>query len=94
MTFDFDVIARSLPYLRQGFEYTVELTVVAALLPAELAATLRRLRGQGYGVHVLKTSAWEWGDEAAGLPVTELEPTMRILEAQAEAEAVVAGSPR
>ena len=31
MTFDFDVITRSLPYLWQGFEYTVELTVVAAL---------------------------------------------------------------
>ena len=31
MAFDFDVITRSLPYLWQGFEYTVELTVVAAL---------------------------------------------------------------
>lgn len=68
------------------------IVVVAALLPAELAATLRRLRGQGYGVHVLKTSAWEWGDEAAGLPVTELEPTMRALEAQAGADAAAATS--
>ena len=66
----------------------------AVPLPAELAATLRRLRGQGYGVHVLKTTAWEWGDEVAGLPVTELEPVMRALEAQAEADAVAAGAAR
>jgi glutamate/aspartate transport system permease protein len=30
MTFDFDVIQRSLPYLWKGFRYTVELTVIAA----------------------------------------------------------------
>ncbi|MCU0805006.1 MAG: ABC transporter permease subunit [Burkholderiales bacterium] len=30
MTFDFDVIQRSLPYLWKGFQYTVELTVIAA----------------------------------------------------------------
>ena len=41
-------------------------------------------------MHVLKTSAWAWGDEAAGLPVTEIEPAMRALEEQAAAEAVVA----
>ena len=31
MTLDFDVISRSLPYLWQGFQYTVQLTVVAAV---------------------------------------------------------------
>ncbi len=30
MAFDFDVIARSLPYLWKGFQYTVELTAIAA----------------------------------------------------------------
>ncbi|MCX7891591.1 MAG: ABC transporter permease subunit [Burkholderiales bacterium] len=30
MAFDFDVIARSLPYLWKGFRYTVELTAIAA----------------------------------------------------------------
>ncbi|MCU0896259.1 MAG: amino acid ABC transporter permease [Burkholderiales bacterium] len=30
MTFDFDVIQRSLPYLWKGFQYTLELTVIAA----------------------------------------------------------------
>ncbi len=31
MTFDFDVIGRSLPYLWKGFLYTVELTAIASL---------------------------------------------------------------
>lgn len=31
MPFDFDVIQRSLPYLWKGFQYTVQLTVIAAL---------------------------------------------------------------
>lgn len=31
MTLDFDVIERSLPFLWKGFQYTVELTVIAAL---------------------------------------------------------------
>lgn len=31
MSFDFDVIARSLPFLWQGFRYTVELTLIATL---------------------------------------------------------------
>ncbi|HWI14026.1 MAG TPA: amino acid ABC transporter permease, partial [Burkholderiales bacterium] len=31
MNLDFDVISRSLPYLWMGFQYTVELTVVAAV---------------------------------------------------------------
>jgi glutamate/aspartate transport system permease protein len=31
MNFDFDVIVRSLPYLWAGFQYTVELTVIAAV---------------------------------------------------------------
>lgn len=31
MTLDFDVIARSLPYLWKGFQYTVQLTAIAAL---------------------------------------------------------------
>jgi glutamate/aspartate transport system permease protein len=30
MAFDFDVIQRSLPYLWKGFQYTLELTVIAA----------------------------------------------------------------
>jgi glutamate/aspartate transport system permease protein len=31
MTLDFDVIGRSLPYLWKGFQYTVQLTTIAAL---------------------------------------------------------------
>jgi glutamate/aspartate transport system permease protein len=31
VNFDFDVISRSLPYLWQGFQYTIELTVVSAV---------------------------------------------------------------
>ena len=60
--------------------------VVAALMSEGLAASLWRLRSQGHAVHIVKTSPWEWGDDAAGLPVTEIEPAMLILEA-AEARA-------
>lgn len=63
--------------------------VVAALMPPELAATLRRLRSQGYGVQIVKTSAWEWGEEAAGLSIVEVEPAMRALEAQTQDEAML-----
>ena len=31
MHLDFSIIANSLPYLWQGFQYTVQLTVIAAL---------------------------------------------------------------
>lgn len=57
------------------------IVVVAALMPPDLTAALRRLSGQGHSVHVVKTSAWEWGAEAAALPVTEVEAAMRTLEA-------------
>lgn len=56
------------------------IVVVAALMPPDLAATLRRLAGRGHVVHVVKTSSWEWGAEAAGLPVTEIEGAMQALE--------------
>jgi glutamate/aspartate transport system permease protein len=44
MTFDFDVIWRSLAYLWQGFQYTVELTVVAALGGLFLGTLLALMR--------------------------------------------------
>ena len=44
MNFDFDVIARSLPYLWQGFQYTVELTVIAALGGLVLGTLLALMR--------------------------------------------------
>ena len=49
-------------------------------MPPELAATLRRLAGRGHAIHIVKTSSWEWGMEAAGLPVTEVEAAMQALE--------------
>ncbi|MSQ36679.1 MAG: DUF58 domain-containing protein [Dehalococcoidia bacterium] len=57
------------------------IVVVAALMPPDLAAALRRLSSQGHSVHIVKTSAWEWGGETASIPVTEVEATMRALEA-------------
>ena len=44
MNFDFDVITRSLPYLWQGFQYTVELTVIAALGGLVLGTLLALMR--------------------------------------------------
>jgi uncharacterized protein (DUF58 family) len=70
------------------------IVVVAALMPPELAATLRRLRGQGYQVHVVKTSSWVWPAEAQSLPITEMEPAMRVLEAQAEADDILQAARR
>jgi uncharacterized protein (DUF58 family) len=74
---------------RQGHALPAGATivVVAALMPPDLIATLRRLRSQGHAIHVVKTSAWEWDAEATTLPMTEIEPAMRALE---EAESRVA----
>ncbi len=44
MNFDFDVITRSLPFLWQGFQYTVELTVIAALGGLVLGTLLALMR--------------------------------------------------
>ncbi len=59
------------------------LVVVAALMPPDLAAALRRLRGEGHAVHVVKTSASDWETPLSPIRLTEIEPTMRILEEDA-----------
>lgn len=66
--------------------------VVAGLMPPDLAATLQRLRGEGHGIHVVKTSSGEWDTPLAPIRVTEIEPVMRSLEAeeQPRVEAAVA----
>jgi glutamate/aspartate transport system permease protein len=48
MTFDFDVITRSLPYLWAGFQYTVELTLIAALGGLVLGTFLALMRLSSY----------------------------------------------
>jgi uncharacterized protein (DUF58 family) len=55
--------------------------VVAALMPADLAATLRRLRGEGHNVYVVKTSDIPWEQPLGPIPVQDVEPYMRDLEA-------------
>jgi hypothetical protein len=57
------------------------LVVVAALMSDDLAATLQRLRSEGHAVHVVKTSPGEWEVALSSIPVTEIEPAMRELEA-------------
>jgi len=61
------------------------LIVVAALMPFDLAATLRRLRAEGHAVHVVKTSAGEWDAPLAPIPVIDIEPTMSAIEEEAAA---------
>jgi hypothetical protein len=56
------------------------IVVVAALMPPDLIATLRRLRSQGHAIHVVKTASWEWEAEAMTLPITEVDQAMSALE--------------
>ena len=64
------------------------LVVVAALMPPDLAATLRRLRRDGHDVHVVKTSEAEWEPNLSPVPVSEIASYMKRLEAEAEEETV------
>lgn len=64
--------------------------LVAALLGDDLAATLRRLRQQGHYVHVVKTSEPPWEVDLGGIPISEVAAVMEPLEAEAEAEGIVA----
>ena len=56
------------------------IVVVAALMPDDLAATLVRLRSEGYAVYVIKTSYDEWEFDLAPLPVIDVAATMEALE--------------
>ena len=56
--------------------------VVAAIMPADLVATLQRLRAQGHIVHVVKTSALEWEQPLSSIPLHDVEPLARALEAE------------
>lgn len=58
------------------------IVVVAALIPEELAATLRRLRSSGHQVHVLKTSTTEWPDTLGAIPQIDLAAPMEVQEAE------------
>ncbi len=56
--------------------------VVAAIMPADLVATLQRLRAQGHTVHVIKTSALEWEQPLGSIPLHDVEPLARTFEAE------------
>ncbi|MFN8583857.1 MAG: DUF58 domain-containing protein [Dehalococcoidia bacterium] len=70
------------------------LIVVASLMPPDLAATLRRLRGEGHVVHVVKTSPAEWDVDLGPIPHTNLDPVMRALEADPDAAFASSGAAR
>ena len=55
--------------------------VVAALMPPDLVATLQRLRSEGHAVHVVKTADAIWDPLPAQIPVHDIEPYLRELEA-------------
>jgi uncharacterized protein (DUF58 family) len=57
--------------------------LVAAVLPADIVATLRRLRGRGHRVHIVKTSQRVWEVETEPIPVTEVAALVEVLEAEA-----------
>ena len=66
------------------------LVVVAALMPPDLAAALRRLRAEGHAVHAVRTSRRRWDPLPAAIPVTSVAERMEALEAE---EAAAAGPP-
>lgn len=68
------------------------LVVVAALMPPDLAAALRRLRAEGHAVHVVRTSRRRWDPLPAAIPVTDVAPRMEALEAEETAEAAEAAA--
>lgn len=63
--------------------------LIAAVLPGDLVATLRRLRGRGHRVHVVKTSRRVWDIDPAPVPVIEVAATVEVLEAEALAAGVM-----
>lgn len=65
------------------------IVLVAAVLPAELVETLRRLRGRGHRVHVVKTSNRVWDVDPAPIHVTEVTAVIEVLEAEAIAAGVM-----
>ena len=67
---------------------------VAALMPQGLVATLQRLRSEGYSVHVVKTSEEPWEARLGPIPISELAPFLRELEAERAAEAEASGAER
>ncbi len=65
------------------------IVLVAAVLPAELVDTLRRLRGRGHRVHVVKTSTRVWDVDPTPVRVTEVAAAVEVLEAEALAAGVM-----
>ena len=65
------------------------IVLVAAVLPAELVATLRRLRGRGHRIHVVKTSTRVWEADPAPIGITEVATLVEALEAEALAAGVM-----
>ena len=82
-------LARELERRGEALPVGASLVAVAALMTADLAATLRRLRREGHEVRVVKTSRAEWDAALGPIPVDEIAPHMERLEAGTEA-----GEPR
>ena len=62
---------------------------MAAVLPAELVGTLRRLRGRGHRVHVVKTSTRVWDVDPAPVRVIDVAAAAGVLETEALAAGVM-----
>lgn len=58
------------------------IVVVAAVMPADLAATLRRLRERGHFISVVKTTHSIWDDALGAIPVVSVAAAMEALEAE------------
>ncbi|MBM3140844.1 MAG: DUF58 domain-containing protein [Chloroflexi bacterium] len=68
------------------------LLVIAAVMTEDLAATLMRLRGEGYAIHVVKTSAPPWSAELGAIGVTEMAPVMQRFEAEMQRQGLPVGT--
>ncbi len=57
------------------------IVVVAAVMPVDLAASLRRLRGNGHYVAVVRTARGEWTADLGPIPVHDVVDAVEALEA-------------
>ena len=59
------------------------IVLIAAVFPAEIADTLRRLRSRGHQVHIVKTSTRPWEADPAPVRVIDVASAAELLEQEA-----------
>ncbi len=65
------------------------IVLVAAIFPAEIGDTLRRLRGRGHQVHIVKTSGRAWEADTMPFRVIDVSASAEAIESEAVAAGVI-----